>query len=164
VKKEQSAMAQILFLIDQSYEKKAWHGTNLRGSIRGLSARQAAWRPGPHRHNIWEIVVHCAYWKYIVRRRLLGEKKGSFPLKGSNWFNRPTTLTEQEWRRDIGLLQTAHARMRQAIAGLKARDLPRVPRGSKVSNAAIIIGIASHDVYHGGQIQLLKRLARTRKT
>ena len=160
-KKEGLVMPQVLFLIDQSYDKKAWHGTNLRGSVRGLSARQAAWRPSPHRHNIWEIVVHCAYWKYIVRRRLLGEKKGSFPLKGSNWFHRPTALTEREWRRDIELLETSHARLREAVAGLKASDLPLVPSSSKVSNAAILIGIASHDVYHAGQIQLLKRLSRS---
>jgi hypothetical protein len=64
----------LLELIDQSYNKKSWHGTNLRGSIRGLTAREALWRPSSSRHNIWEIVVHCAYWKYAVRRRILGEK------------------------------------------------------------------------------------------
>jgi uncharacterized damage-inducible protein DinB len=148
----------LLFLIEQSYDKKAWHGTNLRGSIRGLSAREAAWRPGPGRHNIWEIVLHCAYWKYIVRRRILGEQKGSFPLKGSNWFQRPTNFTEQAWREDVKLLESCHRSMLDAVSQLTPGDLPRKPKGSKVSNLAIIVGIASHDVYHAGQIQLLKRL------
>ena len=67
----------LLQLIDEAYEKRAWQGTNLRGSLRGLTAQEAAWRPAPERHNIWEIVLHAAYWKYIVHRRLLGEKKGS---------------------------------------------------------------------------------------
>ncbi len=57
----------LLVAIDEGYEKKAWHGPNLRGAIRGISASDAARRPGDRRHNIWEIVVHCAYWKYIVR-------------------------------------------------------------------------------------------------
>src|SRR6516162_1988227 len=72
-------------LLDESYEKKAWHGPNLKGSIRGLTALQAAWRPSPRRHSIAEQVIHAAYWKYAVRRRLRGDLRGSFPLKGSNW-------------------------------------------------------------------------------
>jgi uncharacterized damage-inducible protein DinB len=149
----------LLALIDQSYDTRAWHGTNLRGSIRGLSVQQAAWRPSPHRHSMWEIVVHCAYWKYIVRRRILGEKKGSFPLKGSNWFRRQT-LSEQEWKNDVKLLESVHRSMRDAIAQLTSADLLKKPKGSKVSNLAIVMGIASHDLYHAGQIQLLKRLSR----
>jgi len=149
----------LLRIIDESYEKKAWHGPNLRGSIRGVEPKQAAWRPGPGRHNIWEIVVHAAYWKYAVRRRMLGEKRGSFPLKGSNWFVRPTAVAEDRWRGDIALLEDMHWKMRTAVAAFSPKDLQKIPRGSKVSNAAIIYGIALHDVYHAGQIQLLKRLA-----
>ena len=149
---------ELLFLIEQSYNKKDWHGTNLRGSIRGLSAREAAWRPGTSRHNIWEIMVHCAYWKYVVRRRILGEKRGSFPLKGSNWFQRSADLSEQAWREDIKLLESCHRSLLDAVSQLNPGELSSSPAGSKVSNLAIIVGIASHDVYHAGQIQLLKRL------
>jgi len=150
----------LLHLIDEAYTKKAWHGTNLRGSIRGLTAQQAAWRPDPTRHNIWEIVLHTAYWKYIVRRRLLGETKGSFPLKGSNWIEQPLDMTENTWCRDIRLLDEMHRSMCEAIVLLKPSDLNRKPAGSKVSHASIISGIACHDVYHAGQIQLLKRLMK----
>jgi len=150
----------LLHLIDEAYTKKAWHGTNLRGSIRSLTAQQAAWRPALNRHNIWEIVIHCAYWKYIVRRRLLGEKKGSFPLKGSNWIKRPLEMTEKAWHEDIRLLGEMHRSMCEAIVLLKPSDLNRKPPGSKVSNISIISGVACHDVYHAGQIQLLKRLMK----
>jgi uncharacterized damage-inducible protein DinB len=150
----------LLSILDEAYVKKAWHGPNLRGSIRGLSAQQAAWRPGPNRHNIWEIVVHCAYWKYAVRRRMLGEKRGSFPLKGSNWFKRPETATEEAWREDVKLLENCHQSMRDAIAAMNPSDLKVIPPGSTVSNVRIIHGIAAHDVYHAGQIQLLKRLMK----
>ena len=82
-------IAILLRMLDEAYDHRAWHGTNLRGSLRGLNARQAAWRPAPRRHNIWEEAVHTAYWKYAVWRRLTGEKRGSFALEGSNWFARP---------------------------------------------------------------------------
>ncbi len=55
-------MRVLLGLIDQAFDQKAWHGTNLRGSLRGLTSRQALWRPAPGRHNIREIVLHAAYW------------------------------------------------------------------------------------------------------
>jgi hypothetical protein len=120
----------------------------------------AAWRPSAGRHNIWEIVVHCAYWKYAVRRRLLGEKRGAFPLKGSNWFERPAAALSQAWRADVALLQDMHHGLRSVVAALSPHDLKTIPRGSRVPNLVILSGIAAHDVYHAGQIQLLKRLAR----
>jgi uncharacterized damage-inducible protein DinB len=150
----------LLDLINEGYNRKAWHGTNLRGSIRGLTPQQAAGRPGPGRHNIWENVVHCAYWKYTVRRRITGEKRGSFPLKGSNWFKRPVDLTEKAWRADGELLEMMHILLCEAVAELKPSDLSTLSPKKKFTLAAIIRGIASHDIYHAGQIQLLKRLMK----
>lgn len=160
MKKANPRITLLLQLLSESYEKKAWHGTNLRGSIRGLTHSEAAWRPGRGRHNIWEIVVHCAYWKHIVRRRILDEKKGSFPLKGSNWFSRPDVNTEEAWRADIRLLKDTHVRLLETVRTLRDADLSLTPRGSTVPNDSILTGIASHDVYHAGQTQLIKRLMK----
>jgi hypothetical protein len=145
-------------ILDEAYEKQAWHGPSLRGSIRGLTAREAAWRPGPRRHNIWEIVVHAAYWKYAVRRRLLGGKRGSFPLKGSNWFARLSKTNERAWRQDIALLARMHKELRATVASLPESALGRKASGSRHTARRMIAGIALHDVYHAGQIQFLKRL------
>jgi hypothetical protein len=156
---ESSALDLLLRMIEQAYHKKAWHGPNLRGAIRRVDVATAAWRPAPGRHNIWENVVHAAYWKYAVRRRLLGEKRGSFPLKGSNWFPRPDNAAGTDWEDDVALLDQQHKDLCAAVANLLPSDLPVTPRGSKVSNLDLLWGIAAHDVYHAGQIQLLKRLA-----
>src|SRR2546423_6197152 len=108
----------ILALLNEAYDKRTWHGPNLKQSIRGVSAKQAAWRPGPGRHNIWEETVHAAYWKYVVRRKIEGGKRGSFALKGSNFFPRPEEgkLTEAAWRTDKELLDSEHRALRVAIA------------------------------------------------
>lgn len=147
----------LLRQLDQAYDRKSWHGTNLRGSIRGLSAAQAVWRPGRGRHNIQEIVVHAAYWKYTVRRRFTGERRGSFPLAGSNWFAR-ATADEARWRADVRLLADMHAQLRAALAALTSSALDRTPAGSTVSNRDLLSGIVAHDLYHAGQIQLMKKL------
>jgi DinB family protein len=143
----------ILTLLDEAYEKQTWHGPNLRQAIRGVTAKQAAWRPGPGLHNIWEETLHAAYWKYAVRRRIEGGKRGSFALKGSNFFPRPDPgkLNEAAWRADKELLECEHRALRSAISNV----LP-TPRGVKLLRQ--LYGVAFHDVYHAGQIRLLRRL------
>jgi uncharacterized damage-inducible protein DinB len=154
-------LALLLRNLDQAYDAKAWHGTNLRGSIRGLTLEELTFRPQPGRNNIWELIVHCSYWKYSVRRRLTGEKRGSFPLEGSNFFPRPAgAASESAWKLDVVLLEQCHAALREAIAALSLERLGERTRGSKYANRDTILGIASHDLYHAGQIQLIKRLAR----
>jgi uncharacterized damage-inducible protein DinB len=153
-----SNLDQLLAIIDQAYNHHSWHGTNLRGALLRVSAEQAAWRPAAQRHNIWELAIHAAYWKYTVRRRLTGESRGSFPIKGSNWFQAPKEVSDMAWRADLALLDDVHRSMRAAIAALPLKQLSKTPKGHKTSNFALISGIAAHDLYHAGQIQLLKRL------
>jgi hypothetical protein len=145
-----SAIQALLPLLDEAFERRSWHGPNLRGSVRGLDAARAAYRPAPSRHNIWEEIVHTAYWKYVVRRRMTGGKRGSFALDGSNWFPRDGAGGEAALKKDIALLVAEHRRLLEVVHGLK-RATP--------ASLRLIRGIAAHDLYHAGQIQLLKRLA-----
>ncbi len=142
-----------LALLDEGYEKKTWHGPNLRQSIKGVTAKQAAWRPGPGRHNIWEVTLHAAYWKYAVRRRIEGGKRGSFALKGSNFFVRPEKgkSNEAAWRADKELLESEHRALRAAVA-----KVLRTPRAVKLMRQ--LYGVAFHDIYHAGQVRLLRRM------
>jgi hypothetical protein len=148
-----SPIALLLALIDEAFDHRAWHGTTLRGSVRGLSARQADWRLSPARHSIHDLVVHAAYWKYAVRRRLASGSRGRFPRKGSNWFD----TRGASWEDDLRLLDDEHRLLRRVVAGLPAASLGRVVKATHTA-AYTIRGIAAHDLYHAGQIQLLKRL------
>lgn len=151
-------LATLLGLLDEAYDRHAWHGPTLRGALRGVSAAQAARRPGPGRHNVWELAVHCAYWKYAVRRRLTGERRGRFPLEGSNWFARPMEVSEKAWKRDLALLASEHRLLRATIAGLRPGALDGSAAGRR--RAHMIRGIAAHDLYHAGQVSLTKRVVR----
>jgi hypothetical protein len=151
-------LATLLALLDEAYDKRAWHGPTLRGALRGVTAAAAARRPGPGRHNVWELAVHCAYWKYAVRRRLTGEKRGRFPLVGSNWFPRPEVASERTWKADLELLASEHRRLREAVASLPAAALDGSAAGRR--RAHMIRGIAAHDLYHAGQVSLTRRVVR----
>lgn len=143
----------LLALLDEAYQRKTWHGPNLKQSLKGITAQQAAWRPAPGRHNIWELALHSAYWKYAVRRVLVGGKRGSFVLKGSNFFERPERgkITEAAWRADLRILGTEHRALQKIV-----RQMLQKPVSSKVLR--MLYGIAYHDIYHAGQIRLLRRL------
>jgi hypothetical protein len=145
--------ALILALLAEGYSNKTWHGPNLRQSLKGVSAKEAAWRPGPGRHNIWELALHAAYWKYAARRRMEGGKRGSFVLKGSNFFPRPEKGkdTEADWRKDLAILEQEHRALETTI-----RRTLKTSRAGKL--LPTLYGVAFHDIYHAGQIRLLRRL------
>ena len=94
--------------------------------------------------------MHAAYWKYAVWRRLTKSTRGSFPLEGSNWFERPQESTDRAWRADLALLRSMHRQLRSTVAAMSDRDLRR--------HEALVTGIGAHDLYHAGQIQLVKTL------
>ncbi len=155
-----TAIDMLVTLLDEAFDRRSWHGTNLRGSIRRVTPAQVVFRPGPGRHSVWELVVHAAYWKYAVRRRLGTEARGSFALPGSDWFERPDKFDEKAWKADCVLLTGEHRRLCEAVAGLSARDLARAAAGGTSTIGWLVRGAAAHDLYHAGQIQLLKKLAR----
>lgn len=143
----------VLALLEEAYSKKTWHGPNLHQSLKGVTAKQAAWRPARDRHNIWEEALHAAYWKYAARRRIAGGERGSFPLKGSNFFARPEKrkTTEADWRADLLILENEHRALMEAARKIPKSSIPE-------NQLRTLYGVAFHDVYHAGQIRLLRRL------
>ena len=150
--------ALLLRILDQAFDRRGWHGTTLAGSVRGLLADDASWRPGPRRHSVWELVLHAAYWKYVTRRRLTGAARGAFPRSPSNWPRLPRVPSEAAWEADVALLAEQHRLLREAVAAFPAVRLARKPHGATWTFAEQIAGVAAHDIYHAGQIQLLKKL------
>lgn len=150
----------LLNLLDQAYNKHAWHGTNLRGSLRGLTWEEASWRPGPGRHNIWELAVHAAYWKFCIFRHLTGARDEKFARPGSDWFPTPESNQARQYKADLALLDAEHKRLRKALADFPAARLDRKPTGLKYTYEQYVHGAASHDLYHAGQVQLIKRLSK----
>lgn len=141
--------ALLLRILGESYDRKAWHGPNLRAVLRGINANQAFWRPAAERHNIWELMLHCAYWKFVAWRRITGSRGVRFPRPGSNFFPTPDP-TDDAWRDDLELLDESHHALRDAVETL--------PPAVLASNSRTIYGVAMHDVYHAGQIRILARL------
>ncbi len=158
-KKTDPSIAILLHVLDEAFDRKAWHGPNLFGSVRRLSPEEAARRPSPKRHSVQELVLHCAYWKYAVRRKLTGERRGSFPLKGSNFFPRDGAAALEAWAADRKLLLDEHRKLRAVVEAFPRSKLKARTPAARHTFLRLIAGAAAHDVYHTGQIRLLLRLA-----
>ena len=146
--------------LDEAFSGPAWHGPALRPALSGVDETLAAWRPARGRHNIWEIALHAAFWKHVVRGRLSRAAIERFPYVGRNWFERPGGSrggAERTWTDDLTLLRDEHAQLRAAVAALSPRDGSRRLRNGQTA-AENIRGIAAHDVYHAGQIRLIRAL------
>ena len=137
-----------------------WHGgASALGSIRGVGAEVAAWKPYPDRHSIWELALHIAYWNYAVWRRLTDADPGGFPRSPSNWPAVPEPPSEDAWAEDRRLVREWHGRLVAAIEGFDPDRLDQAAGDSKTSYADLVTGVLLHDTYHAGQIQIMKRLA-----
>ncbi len=147
----------LLGLLDEGYDKTGWMDVCLRSALRQVSATEAAWRPRPGRHNIAEIALHIAYYKYTTARRITGGKRGSFPLTGSNWFAAPKKLSIAQWKQYLTILADAHQAFRKAVATAPWSKLTSKNKSSGIPMSHIT-GLAMHDAYHTGQIKTIRAL------
>jgi uncharacterized damage-inducible protein DinB len=129
-----------------------------------VSAEEAAWRPPGGAHTIWELTLHVAYWKHAVTQRITGDRSIRFPRSPANWPRQPARPTDAGWDADRALLRDVHGRLLEAVRAVQPRQLGTRPAGAKKWTCGeLITGIAQHDAYHVGQIQILKRIRRGRR-
>jgi uncharacterized damage-inducible protein DinB len=153
-------MSQIQITIDQLkeiHDGDAWHGPSLKEILKGVNASQAAARPLPNAHCIWELVQHIAAWEGVFLTRLAGRpidrpEEGDFPPV--------TDSSEAAWQKTLTKLDETHRRLIETIAGLSEEAATEaMVAGKDYTVDHLLRGIVSHHVYHSGQIMLLKKAA-----
>ncbi len=152
----------LLQVLEEAFTRRGWQGATLSQAVAGLTPREALWRPGAGRHNIWELVLHTAFWKHVVRYRVLGERPPRFPRSPRNYPAIPARPDAAAWRADVALMKREHRLMLDAVRNLGPQRLDASVGGSKWRVTEQIFGIAAHDLYHTGQIRLLRALQRRR--
>jgi uncharacterized damage-inducible protein DinB len=155
-------MREALFATLDPTRGAAWHGgPTPMVALRGVSAAQARWVPARRRHSIWELALHIAYWDYAVRRRLDPDTPRDFPRSPRNWPALPERPDARAWAQDQALLAREHQALVRVVRRVQAARWNRRLSG-RWTYGETIVGIVAHEVYHAGQIQLLKRLWRAR--
>jgi uncharacterized damage-inducible protein DinB len=139
----------------RALEGEAWHGPSVLELLAGLSATQAASHPIAGAHSIWELVLHLASDYDLVVRRLAGDGHQLTPAE--DWPACPAS-TEENWQQTVQELKVQNMKLRQAVRDFPVERLddPLVPE-SPYSAYMQFIGVTQHNLYHAGQIALLKR-------
>jgi uncharacterized damage-inducible protein DinB len=152
-----SSICKSVLIADQlrrAFTGDAWHGPALLELLEDVNAATAAAKPLRKVHSIWELVMHVAVWDEAANRRLSGEK--TQPTGVANFPITPGA-TETEWRRAVAKLKSTHDVLVNTVAALPdSRLWERVP-GKKYDFYFMLHGVVQHELYHAGQIAILKK-------
>ncbi len=151
---QNSEPALIAEQLRRAFDGNAWHGPALLELLEDVSASMAAAKPLPDVHSIWELVLHIAVWDGAALRRLAGEK---CQPKGTANFPLAMKPTEVAWRKAVADAKRTHDRLVKTVAALpESRLRDRVP-GKRYDFYFMLHGVVQHELYHAGQIAILKK-------
>jgi len=143
--------------LKRAFEGEAWHGPSVLETIEGISSQQAAAHPFEGIHSVWEIVLHIAAWERAVLRRLNGDRaqlptEEDWPMVAANG--------DEAWEQSRQALKQGHDDLRSAIANLDESRLDQPIIEGLASVYVTLHGIVQHDLYHAGQIAILKKVTQ----
>ena len=151
-------MNEIVRIADQlrrSQQGDAWHGPALTELLADVDAAQALWRPGPAAHNIWELVNHLTAWQTAANGAVRG---GVMPRLGKADDWPAAGRTEAQWRTAVKRLAKVNRELLAALSAFPEQRLDDRLPGRKHSFYFMLHGIIQHNLYHAGQVALLKKL------
>ena len=151
-------MSEVKRISDQlrrSHQGIAWHGPSLVELLNGLTAEQANRRPVPNAHTIWELVLHITAWEEVVGRRLSGEDVPDLPPDED--FPAVNDATDAAWKSAQERMNDVQQQLAQKITQLTDDELKRTVAGKEYSVYFMLHGVIQHNLYHAGQIAILKK-------
>jgi uncharacterized damage-inducible protein DinB len=152
-----SETARLADQLRRAFEGPAWHGDPLLEILAGVEARTAAARPIQNAHGIWELVLHIAAWDDVVRRRTEG---AAVTLSDEQNFPAIPEASENAWHRTLTAAKKTHDDLVEIVAAFPdSRLAEQVPGKSEnyYNFYCMLSGITQHELYHAGQIALLKK-------
>jgi uncharacterized damage-inducible protein DinB len=141
----------------RAFEGHAWHGPSMREVLADVTAEQAAARPLSRVHSIWEIVLHVTAWQVGVRRRVEGER---VELSAHEDWPPVADSSQAAWRQALAALEQTHMELQSTVSRLADSRLQENVAGKDHSVYVMLHGLIQHNLYHAGQIALLKKASR----
>jgi len=145
--------------ITSAFEGPAWHGPALMEALDGVTPHIAKRRWVEGAHTIWEIALHTVAWKRAVVKFLEGAEK--IVVEDDENFPRPETGDDSEWQHVQNELRIAQAEFIATVSRFPNEKLYQIPPNREWTYNAWIFGVVHHDLYHAGQIMLIRKAAET---
>src|SRR5512146_1776304 len=143
--------------LKRAFEGDAWHGPSVLEVLEGVSAHAAASKPLSGAHSIWEIVLHIAAWDGAIRRRMEGQ---ALQLSPEQDFPAVKDTSDSAWRAALDNLKQRHAELIQGVLAMADYRLTSQVPGKDYDFYHMLHGAVQHELYHAGQIALLKKVAK----
>ena len=150
----QSEAAGIADQLRRAFYGNAWHGPAVLELLKDVDAETAAAHPIADVHSIWELVLHIQAWDGAGLKRLAGK---TARLKGKQNFPPVPQPTEVAWREAVVSANRTHDKLVETVAGLPEKRLRDQVPGKRYDFHHMLHGIAQHELYHAGQIAILKK-------
>ncbi len=150
-----SEITRILNHYDAVLNGSPWHGDPIWQILDGISPEAAAARPPNGGHTIWEIVMHMIFWEGVATQRLAGQRAGL--VEELNFPAMPTP-TSQHWEQTLDQFRASNQQFRAALAKLDPARLDDLSAAGKRTYYDEAHGVIEHDIYHAGQIALLRKM------
>lgn len=157
--RNRAEVARIADQLERAFAGEAWHGPSVTELVGSISSQDAAAKPVAGAHSIWEIVEHITVWKQVVHRRLMGE---AFDPTAEQDWPAVTGAGANAWNETLRRLHGAQRQLREDLATMSDAQLGETVPGQEYSAYVMLHGAVQHDLYHAGQIALLKRALKPR--
>jgi uncharacterized damage-inducible protein DinB len=153
-----SEAARIADQLRRAFDGEAWHGDSLLEILDVVTVARAAAHSIKNAHSIWELVLHIAAWDGAVLRRLSGV---AVTLSDAQNFPPVTDARESAWRAALAEVRRVHEELVAAVAALPDSRLDEMVPGKEDAHYTfyyMLQGVVQHELYHAGQIALLKKM------
>ena len=145
------ATERLLDQLNRAFGGEAWYGPPLRNLLDGVSDEQAKQHPIKGAHSIFELVTHVRTWMDVAAKRIASSEEVLTTVE--DW----TDISRSSWPAALEELEHAESRLADAVARLSTERLEQKVPGQPHSIHGEVLGVLQHNVYHAGQIALLKR-------
>jgi len=146
------AIERILDQLNRAWGGPSWTGVDIRPLLDGVTDAQARAHPLPNVHSIIELVAHMCVWMDVVSIRLTGIAKEL--TSEEDWQD----VTQLPWADALEDLENAESRLSDAVARLSVDDLDRIVAGREYTTYVMVHSVIQHNLYHAGQIAILKKV------
>jgi uncharacterized damage-inducible protein DinB len=142
--------------LKRAFDGEAWHGPSVCEVLAGVTAEQAAAHPVTGAHSIWEITLHICAWERIGRRRI----EEWVPMEVAPEEDWPPVgeITEHAWKNVLNRLKLNHVALEEVVVRLDEAKLQEIVPGTPYNVYFLLHGVIQHDLYHAGQMALLKKV------
>ncbi len=147
--------ARIADQLRRSVYGDAWHGPSVTEVLAGIDWQQAEAKPMDGAHSIWELALHITAWADAGSRRASGE---AVTLTDAQDWPAVEDATEDSWRKTVEDLAETQSRFAEQISLLTDDQLDATVPGKEYNVYHLLHGVIQHNLYHAGQIALLKKL------